>query len=183
MSKDLKLSFILFFVFSGILVAWNTLSNFFRGVAINFVGLIGLTFVVLLLIFNNKCLFKRIKDLFIVACCFCALEILVYFAFEFGTSTLNTLKGFLVYQNVISFFGILFFVYVAFRFVTEYQNKRIKFIEILLGNEKCSTKVKKAKELSNGSLEEKPNQQNAIKETETEDENVVIVEVENETEE
>ena len=82
MSKDLKLSYILFFVFSAILIAWNTLSNFFNGVALNFIALIGLVFVVLLLMFSNKELIKRLKDLLIIACVFCVLELIIYFAFS-----------------------------------------------------------------------------------------------------
>ena len=111
----------------------------------------------------------------------------VYFAFEFGwidfslieeyvlvnnSLANNALKGFVVYQNILSTLGMLFFAYIAFRFICEVKNKRIKFIEIMLGNEKRSVKVKKTKELSNGCLEEKPNKQNHnIEQTE---DNIII---------
>lgn len=160
MSKDLKLSYILFFIFTAVLIAWRTLMSFFSGVGINFVALVGLAFAILLLCFNNKKLFSRIRDLFFIACGFCVLEIIIYFAFEFGTNTFNKLEGFLVLQNIITVLGMLFFIYLSFRFVTEMKNIRIKFIEIILGNEKRTTKIKKAKEISNGCLEEKPNKQN-----------------------
>lgn len=161
MNKNVKLSYILFFVFCGILIAWNTLMNFFGGVAINFVAVIGLTFTVSLLFIKDKEVFKRVKDLFFISCGFCLLELIVYFAFEFGwNSDFATLKGFLIYQNVITCFGFLFLAYVAFRFICEVKDKKIKFIEIMLGNEKRSIKAKKAKEVSNGSLEEKPNKHN-----------------------
>ncbi len=171
MTKNLKISYILFFVFSAILVAWNTLTNFFGGVAINFIALVGIVFSALLLTMKDKDLLKRIKDLLIVASVFCVLEFIIYFACEFGYG--ETLKGFIVYQNIISFLGMLYFVYVAFRFATEYLGKKIKFIEIILGNEKRSPKVKKAKEISNGSLEEKPNKKNEIKD-ESQDEEIEI---------
>ena len=158
MSKDLKLSYILFFVFSAILIAWNTLSNFFNGVALNFIALIGLVFVVLLLMFSNKELIKRLKDILIIACVFCVLELIIYFACEFGYG--ECLKGFIVYQNILSGLGLLFFAYIAFRFTTELYQKKIKFVEIILGNEKLKNKKKKAKEISNGCLEEKPNHKN-----------------------
>lgn len=177
MTKNLKLSYILFFIFSGILIAWNTLSNFFGGTAINFVSLVGLCFTILLLIFKDKCLFSRIKDLFILACSFCVLELVVYFAFEFGTYNYNILKGFMIYQNIITFLGLLFFCYIAFRFIFEMKNKKLKFIEILLGNEKRSVKVKKAKEVSNGCLEEKPNK-NSNTQPQEREEDVVIIETE-----
>lgn len=178
MSKNVKLSYILFFIFSAVLIAWNTLASFFGGVAINFVGIVGLTFVVTLLSFSNKEVFCRIKDLFFIACGFCVLELIIYFAFEFGWNNFDSLKGFIVYQNILSALGMLFFAYISFRFVCEVKNKKIKLIEIMLGNEKRTIKVKKAKELSNGCLEEKPNKQNHIETTEKAEEDVIIDETE-----
>ena len=155
MTKNLKLSYILLFVFSAVLIAFKTLSCFFGGVAINFVALVGLIFLLLLISLKDKELMKRIRDLFIIACGFALLELVIYFACEFGYG--EFIEGFSVYQNVISFFGILFFAYISFRFSMEHLGKKIKFIEVLLGNEKFSSKKKKAKEISNGSLEDKPN--------------------------
>jgi len=172
MTKNVKLSYILFFIISAVLIAWNTLMNFFSGVAINFVGIVGLTFAIALISLKDKETFKRIKDLFFIVCGFCLLEIIVYFAFEFGwDNDFNTIKGFLIYQNILSGIAFLFFAYAAFRFIFEFKNKKLKFIEIMLGNEKRSVKVKKAKEISNGSLEEKPNKHNFSEEAE---ENVII---------
>jgi len=155
MSKNLKLTYILFFVFSAVIISWTTLTAFFSGVAINFIGLIALLFVIMLISYSEKGLSSRIKDLLIVAGAFCLLELVMYFACEFGHG--ETLKGFIVYQNIISFLGLLFFAYIAFRFTMEFRGKKIKFVEILLGNQKITKKPKKAKEVSNGSLEEKPN--------------------------
>ena len=98
---------------------------------------------------------NRIRDLFIIACVFCVLEIVIYFACEFGCG--ENLLGFSIYQNIISILGMLFLAYIYFRFSMEMQNKKVKFIEIMLGNEKRTVKQKKAKEVSNGCLEEKPN--------------------------
>ncbi len=185
MEKNLKLSYIFMFVFSAILIAWQTLTNFFGGVAINYVALLGLLFSILLLIFADKQLLKRVKDLLVVAGVFCVLELIIYFACEFGHG--ESLKGFIVYQNIISFMGILFLAYVCFRFTTEFLNKKFKFIEVMLGNEKFERKKKekKAKELTNGSLEDKPNNKVSaeLKQEEdinvnNEDEDVVIVETE-----
>ena len=179
MNKNLNLYYILLFIFSGILIAFKTLSNFFGGVAINFVALIGLIFVILLICLKDNSLMKRIRDLFFISIGFAILELVIYFACEFGYG--EYLIGFSIYQNVISFFGILFLAYIAFRFSTEYLNKKIKFIEILLGNEKRSIKPKKAKEVSNGCLEEKPNhksKKDVEGPTEDVEENIVIVETE-----
>ena len=155
MSKNLKLSYILMFVFSAILIAFKTLTSFFGGVAINMIALIALVFIILTISFKDKELMKRIADLFIIACAFCVLEFVIYFACEFGCG--EFLLGFSIYQNIISILGMLFLAYIYFRFSMELQNKKVKFVEILLGNEKRTAKPKKAKELSNGSLEEKPN--------------------------
>ena len=177
MAKNLKISYILMFVFSGILIAWHTLSNFLGGVALNFVGLVGIVFTIIMISLNDESIMKRIKDIFVVACVLCALELIIYFACEFGYG--EELLGFVVYQNILSFLGMLFCGYIAFRFANEIGNKRIKFIEVLLGNEKKTVKEKKAKEISNGSLEDKPNNKPTTEETTTEDEeNVVIVETE-----
>lgn len=182
MSKNLKLSYILLFVFSAIILAWKTLANFFNGVAMNFVALLGLTFVVVLNCLNDKELFKRIKDILIVACSFCVLELVIYFACEFGAG--ENLLGFSIYQNIISILGIVFLGYLSFRFTTEYLNKKIKFIEIMLGNEKRVVKPKKAKEFANGSLADKPSKKTTApiemeEETEqNEEETEIIIETE-----
>lgn len=181
MSRNLKLSYILFFAFSAILIAWKTLSNFFGGVAINFIALLGLVFVVVLTCLKDKDLWKRIKDLIFIAGAFCILELVIYFACEFGYG--ERLTGFSVYQNIISFLGILFLTYLVFRFTTEHLGKKIRFIEIMLGNEKRVVKEKKAKELTNGSLEDKPNNKTSENSTEektetAQEETEIIIETE-----
>ena len=176
MNKKLRISYILFFVFSAIVVAFRTLSSFFSGVGLYFVVVLTLVFIVLTISLNDKSIMKRVRDLFFIACVFCGLELIIYFACEFGYG--ETLLGFEVYQNIISFLGLLFLAYTYFRFVSEQANKRYKFIEILLGNEKFSSKEKKAKEVTNGSLEEKPNNKQETEEKKTEEENIVIIETE-----
>lgn len=154
MNKNLKLSYILYFVFYAIIIAWGTLSSFFHGTAINFVAILSIVLVSLILISSDSHLIKRTKDLFITSCVFCILELLVYLVLEF-----SILVGLyiLVYQHILSFLGLIFFAYTTFRLILELKNIKIKFIEIMLGNEKLSKKAKKSKEVSNGSLEEKPN--------------------------
>ena len=96
MAKNLKISYILMFVFSAILIAWHTLTTFWGGVAINFVCLIGAVFTIAVLSMSDESIMKRIKDIFIVACVFCALELIIYFACEYGYG--EELMGFVVYQ-------------------------------------------------------------------------------------
>ena len=161
MSKNLKLSYILFFIFSAIIIAWKTLSSFFSGVAINFVAIIGLTITILLLSTKDKCLMRKVGDLFVLSCVFCVLELFIYFAFEMGWNNIDSIEGFLTYQNIISLFGFLFFAHTTLRFALELNNKKLKFIEILLGNENRIAKAKTSKELSNGCLEDKPNKKSS----------------------
>ena len=172
MKKELKLSYILFFVFSAILLAFKTLSVFFGGVAINFVALLGIAFAVLLVGLKDKETFKRIRDLFIVACVFCGLELIIYIACEFGSG--ETLSGFSIYQNIISILGIFYLMYTCVRFALEYTNTKVNFIEIMLGCEKRKPKEKKAKELTNGSLLDKPNNKSNTENIEDNETEVII---------
>ena len=157
MSKNLKTTYILLFVFTAIILAWNTLTSFFKGVAINYIAIVGLAFTILLIMLKDNSVWKRIKDLYITSLVFCVLELIVYFALEFGWCSLNAIEGFLVYQSVITIIGMVFCIYLSIRFAFELNGKKIGFVEAMLGNKTNTPKVKKAKEISNGCLEEKPN--------------------------
>ena len=65
--------------------------------------------------------------------------------------------------------AILFFAYTTFRFICEIKEVRIGFIEFILGNKPNSKKVKKSKEIFNGSLEDKPIYLKETQETEVVD--------------
>jgi len=157
MNKNLKLSFILFVIASVVIVAWRTLYNFFGGVGLNFVALLLIIAIIISFILSDKFVFHRTKELFITLCSLTTLELIVYFAFEF--KAFNTIPhcGFFIYQNIISILGILFLCYTMFRFITEFKEIKISFVEFILGNKKITKQQKKAKELTNGTLEEKPN--------------------------
>lgn len=157
MNKNLKLSFILFTIASAVIIAWRTLANFFNGVGLNFVTLLIVVAVSLSLILTNKYVYNRIKDLFFTLCGLAILETIMYFAVEFSFNLKNTCVGLIVYQSIISSLGILYFCYTIFRFITEIKEVKIGFIEFILGNGKPTKQQKKAKELTNGTLEEKPN--------------------------
>ena len=156
MTKNLKLSFILLAVFSAIVVAWKTLSSFFNGVAINMVALLIIVAILLIIILTDNFVKNRIKEMFIFACVLAGLELIVFFPFEFGAS-INALKVFIVFQNIYIVLGLIFMVYIAFRAICEIKGIKFGFIEAMLGNKQTEHKKKKAKEFTNGSLEEKPN--------------------------
>lgn len=171
MSKNLKISFLLSFILSVVVIAWHTLANFFGGVGLNYIAVLVVVAMLLSIVLFDKHTYGRIKDIFFVCCVFAFLETIVYFPCEFGgcqDSSVATV--FFNFQNVYAFLGLLFLAYIAFRFITESKNIRIGFVEVMLGNEKPKKekKEKKSKEFSNGSLEEKPNSK------ESENEEIVI---------
>ncbi len=160
MSKNLKISFLLCFILSVVVIAWHTLANFFAGVGLNYVAILVVIASLLFIVLFDKHTYSRVKDLFFICCVFAFLETIVYFPCEFGgCQDASVATVFFNFQNVYAVLGLLFLAYLAFRFITESKNIRISFVEILLGNEKPNKekKEKKSKELSNGSLEEKPN--------------------------
>ncbi len=158
MSKSLKCSFILFILIASISLAWRTLSGFFSGVGVNFVVMVVALGVILYLVLTDGYVKNRVMDLFVLSCIMVGLELLVFMVCEFGWFNLQSLKGINIYQSIISLVSLLFLVYIMFRFLTETKNVRVNFVESILGNQAREKKEKKSKELTNGSLEEKPNQ-------------------------
>lgn len=72
----------------------------------------------------------------------------------------------------ISILALIYLVYVIFRFILDLKDIKVGFIETMLGNKERTKKIKTAKELSNGSLEEKPNQKNNEHASQTEESKV-----------
>ena len=157
MSKNLKLSYILLLVFSAIVVSFRTLLNFFGGVGISFVAMLTIFAVLLFFLLTDEFVKNSIKDMFCVVCFFVLFEFMIYIVFEFGVSNVRVLNSFLILQNVLTALGLIFLCYVFMRLFTDLKGVKIGFIEVMLGNEKRNKTPKKAKELTNGSLEEKPN--------------------------
>lgn len=153
MSKNLKLNYILSIVFVGIVLAWKTLTNFFWGVGVNFVVLFLIMCALTYIILSDKFIRSRWMDVFCLLTVVFVLEIPVYFGVEFSKSVA---QGWFTYQNVISIICFFVTIYMMFRLFIELKNIRLKFIEVILGNEKISRKPKRAKEFTNGSLEDKP---------------------------
>lgn len=156
MSKNLKLSFVLVFVACAISLAWNTLLNFFSGVGINFVAYFAITALLMIVVLTDKETKKRMMDLFVITIAFLVLESVIYFALEFGIPTYDLYKGMHIYQNVIAALAFLFLAYAIFRLVCEINGTKVGFVEVMLGNKKVQKKERQPKELSNGSLADKP---------------------------
>ena len=157
MTKNLKLSFVLYMVFYSVIIAWATLFNFFHGVGVNFVALIITLGVILSIKLTDEHTSNRTKEMFWASVAFAGLEFLLYFFIEFGIARGRFFLVLDVFQHIFTSFALLVLAYIIFRYITEIKNVKIGFVEIILGNEKPIKKVKTNKELSNGSLEDKPN--------------------------
>lgn len=157
MSKNLRLNFILSIVFVSIVLAWNTFVSFFGGAGINFVALFLITCALTYIIIEDKFVRSRWMDVFCLLAFLFVMEVPVYFAFEYSNTIAN---GWFVYQNVISIICFFVTVYMLYRLFLELKNIRFKFFEIILGNEKLKKQPKRAKELTNGALEDKPGEIN-----------------------
>lgn len=156
MSKNLKLSFLLTFLLCAICLAWQTIKTFFSGVGLAFVAVLAIVLAMMVIVILDKETRKRIMDLFCVSVAFVALESIIYFALEFGEPSQSLIRSMHIYQNVINMFAFLFLAYAIFRLICELKGSKIAFIEMMLGNQKNEKKARQSKELSNGSLEEKP---------------------------
>ena len=122
---------------------------------INFVAMLAITLTLMAVVIVDKTTRKRMIDLFIICALFVVMESIIYFALEFGSPTLDLYEGMHVYQNVIASLGFVFLAYTIFRLICEVNGTKIAFIEAMLGN-KISQKPRQPKELTNGSLENKP---------------------------
>ena len=168
MTKKLKLSFIFYGIFCCVLIAFKSLTTFFSGAGIPFMALTVMLFLNLMLMLQDKFVYGRTKDLFVISCVFNVLEIMLFFVLDFPIGDFDTWKWFLGFQNVLTLFGIVFFAYLGMRIILEVKGIKLNFVEVLLGNAKPVKKAKKDKEISNGALEEKPNAQKNAKENEQE---------------
>ena len=77
MSKNLKIAYILSLVLASIIIAWGTLSNYFTGVGVCFVAVLGILIALIILLLTDNFVKSRIKDLFIISSVFVFLEFFV----------------------------------------------------------------------------------------------------------
>lgn len=173
MTKNLKLSYILYLTFFAIIIAFNTISNFFSGVGISFIGLVGILTTLIILVSTDKTIWQRTREIFLTVCVMATLEFIIFFVLEYGIGDVKTWQVFAVIQNVFSFISLLFFAYVVFRFIMEMKDIRVRFVEIILGNASRKPKVRKAKELTNGCLEDKPKNTHTIHE-DTDPQDIIV---------
>lgn len=170
MSKNIKLSFIYSFALACVIIAFKSISSIV-GLGVAFVAVLVLFSCSLILVCIDKLSKTRTFDLFIISAIFTAVEFLIFFVVEINSNivTADAIKGFGVFQNVVSVFALVYFFYIVFRIITELKGNRISFVEKLLNRNQKPKEPKKAKELTNGSLMEKPNKNKESELRETKD--------------
>ena len=156
MDKNFRLVCILSMILSGIVIAWNTLINFFFGVGINFVAVISIFAIIYVLVIESKPLFEETKGIFIVDLVIVCIEVVVFIMEEYFGRFGKIFYIFTVVQKILSAFAILYFVFVLLKMLFVAKEKVGGVFHNLFKANKPA-KERKAKELSNGSLEEKPN--------------------------
>lgn len=159
MEKNLKLTFILSMCLLGISLAFRSFCLFF-GVGISFVFMLGLFSVISYVFFKDKSIRKRVLDIYIITAIFISLEFVMFFIGEILVDIFLD-KGVLVYQSVVTVLALFAFAYVVVRWVLERNGKKLEFVETIFNSKKeKKVKPKTNKELSNGSLQDKPSKAN-----------------------
>lgn len=154
MEKKFRLICILSLVLAGIAIAWNTLINYFAGVGINFVAVLAIFSIIFMITIDNYTVRKETKDLFIVNLVIVGIETLVFAMEEYFGRFGNIMYIFYVIQCFLSVFAILYFAYIILKMLFASQGRLGGVFHCLFGSK--TKKPKKAKELTNGSLEDKP---------------------------
>lgn len=200
MNKNLNKTLVLYTIFACIFIAWAPLAIFFGdgllmmgntfaaasgtvsegnmspyiGGGICFIAVLIIGVWILSLSLTDKEVKARTKDLFIFGLIFLAVSVLIYVL----TVLVYVALDVRLFLSIVSFLGLVFFIYVIFRMFVEQGKIKSNVVEKMLGNKitKQPKQEKKSKELTNGSLEEKPNYKKSTKEEKT----VIEIEVDEE---
>ncbi|MBO5910546.1 MAG: hypothetical protein J6Q15_03460 [Clostridia bacterium] len=152
-------------------IAISNVISFFHGVGF---ALIGASLCLILAIINilkddaNK---KRFGDLFILIILEFLMLIVLFFAYDFNLNGITN-KFPIVMRNICAIYSMIATGYVIFRYISEIKGKKYDFVEYILGNytpdptdkKKSKEKIKKNKELENGTLEPKPSSLERVEE-------------------
>ena len=155
MDKKFKLVGLLSLVLAGLAIAWNTLARFFSGAGVNFVAVLAIFATIFMLVIEDKDLYYRTRDLFYVDLGIASFELLVFAMVEYFGRFGKVFSVFTIIQKVFSVFAILYFAYVVLKLLFVAQD-RLGGVFYCLFHSNKPKKPKKAKELSNGSLSDKP---------------------------
>ena len=155
MDKKFRLVSVLSLVLCGLAIAWNTLAKFLGGVGLNYVAVLAIFGIVFVLVIEDKDLYYKTKDLFYVDLGVTSFETLIFIMQEYFGGLKKVFSIFAIVQKIFSIFAILYFAYIVLRILFKMQGKLGNVFYCLFHREH-NKQPKKAKELSNGSLSEKP---------------------------
>ena len=159
-------------------IAISNVISFFNGVGFAFIATSILLFLAISNILKSDKK-KRFGDLFIFIAIEVMLLIVLFFAYDFSLEGVTN-KFPLVMRNICAIYSIFAVAYVLFRYVSEINGKKYKFVEYMLGNyipqpkekkvKRSKEEIKKNKELENGTLEPKPSSVESVATTEADTE-------------
>lgn len=175
--KKVNVALLLSVIFFAIGVAVRNIMLYFGGFGFAFVAQIILFAFVVSLGFVNKENRRRIMDVFCAMIVMLVLMSVTYMSYDWSNSLSTSLLDFIkVMTNIYSILSLVLLVYALVRYIAELNGKKIKFVEVVLGNEKFESKPKKPKvkeakqpkEVISGDLEQKPVQEPANEKEEAE---------------
>lgn len=168
--KKVNLSLIFSLVIFAIGVGIKSIASYFGGYfGIAFVATLILLSLVIVFVFSNPENRKRVLDVVILDCLVVFLGLVLYCAYDWARDiTVDLVDFVMVWANLYSVVSLFCFGYASFRLFCEASQKRIKFVEVILGNEKVERKPRQPKEarkvkssrnlkeVENGDLLDKP---------------------------
>ena len=168
-------------------VAISNIIAFFNGVGFALIGASLLLILAISTILKDEEHKKRFGDIFALIIFELIMLIVLFFAYDFNLSGITN-KFPLVMRNICAIYSLIATGYVIFRYISEIKGKKYTIIEYILGNyvpdqdskKKSKEKIKKNKELENGTLEPKPS---SIENSTTQSEDVQNLEESNQNDE
>ena len=161
--KKISLSLIFCAIIFAIGVAIKSICTYLSGFGLLFVAVLSLFMLVLYFAISSVEVRKRVIDVLILSAISTALISIQFCVYEWALELTESLYDFTrVFCNVISVFSLLFLVYALIRIMTELSGKKLKVVEIILGERKVkstnkvSRENRQPKEVMNGDLEQKP---------------------------
>ncbi len=167
--KKVNLSLLFSLIAFALGIAVKGFANYFgASFGIPFVAVVTMILLAMFFAFSNKENRKRLTDVIVLDVVVSVLWIIIFCAYDWAMDITTELVDFAqVLMNVISVLSLLFAGWTIFRLFCELAGKKVKLIEVVLGNEKVERKpkekkqpkekpVRNLKEVENGDLLDKP---------------------------
>ncbi len=149
-------------------VAISNIISFFSGVGFALIGASVFLMLAIINILKDDEHKKRFIDIFVLIGIEFLMLTILFFAYDFNLSIYpqyDIENNFpLVMRNICAIYSLIAIGYIVFRYIYEIKGKRFTAVEFVLGNytrdpnkkKIAKEKIKKNKELENGTLEPKP---------------------------